>query len=117
MLTDLRVREILDDLLDLVLLRRVDVELDPGVEILDVLAHDDEIDVAAWCGHAAIRLLRRSSRRRVDALPARRQLKRDGKDVTIVVFPGAGHGLLDGPPADPNAPTVLVERRRLTPPT
>lgn len=29
--------------------------------------------------------------------------KRRGKDWTIIVFPGAGHGLLDDPPTDPRA--------------
>jgi pimeloyl-ACP methyl ester carboxylesterase len=33
----------------------------------------------------------------------RRIEKRRGKDWTIVVFPGAGHGLLDDPPTDPRA--------------
>jgi dienelactone hydrolase len=33
----------------------------------------------------------------------RRIEKRRGKDWTIVVFPGAGHGLFDNPPTDPRA--------------
>jgi pimeloyl-ACP methyl ester carboxylesterase len=37
------------------------------------------------------------------------QLKKDGKDITTVVFPGAGHGLLDVPPTDPNALPTLIE--------
>jgi alpha-beta hydrolase superfamily lysophospholipase len=33
----------------------------------------------------------------------------DGKDFTVVLFPGAGHGLLDTPPTDPRAmPTLLA---------
>ncbi len=36
-------------------------------------------------------------------------LKGEGKDFTIQVFPGAGHGLLDTPPTDPKAPTALVD--------
>jgi len=37
------------------------------------------------------------------------QLKSEGKDITTVVFPSAGHGLLDVPPTDPNALPTLVE--------
>jgi dienelactone hydrolase len=37
------------------------------------------------------------------------QLKAEGKDITTVVFPGAGHGLLDVPPTDPNALPTLVK--------
>ncbi len=37
------------------------------------------------------------------------QLKAEGKDITTVVFPSAGHGLLDVPPTDPNALPTLVE--------
>jgi hypothetical protein len=37
------------------------------------------------------------------------QLKKEGKDLTIVTFPGAGHGLLDIPPSAVNAPRTLVE--------
>lgn len=36
-------------------------------------------------------------------------LKAQGKDFTIVTFPGAGHGLLDSPPTDPQAPTTFVD--------
>jgi dienelactone hydrolase len=36
------------------------------------------------------------------------RLKRAGKDFTIVVFPGAGHGLVDNVPAAPEAPATLV---------
>jgi pimeloyl-ACP methyl ester carboxylesterase len=32
-----------------------------------------------------------------------------GKDFTIVMFPNAGHGLLDVPPSDPQALPTLVE--------
>jgi uncharacterized protein len=35
-------------------------------------------------------------------------LKAQGKDFTVVTFPGAGHGLLDTPPTDPQAPTMFV---------
>jgi uncharacterized protein len=38
-----------------------------------------------------------------------RSLKAKGKDFTVVTFPGAGHGLLDSPPADPKAPTMFVQ--------
>ena len=31
-------------------------------------------------------------------------LKAQGKDFTVVTFPGAGHGLLDSPPSDPGHP-------------
>jgi pimeloyl-ACP methyl ester carboxylesterase len=35
--------------------------------------------------------------------------KTEGKDFTVVLFPRAGHGLLDTPPSDPRAmPTLLV---------
>ena len=36
-------------------------------------------------------------------------LKAQGKDFTVVTFPDAGHGLLDSPPTDPQAPTIIVE--------
>jgi dienelactone hydrolase len=36
------------------------------------------------------------------------QLRREGKDLTIVVYPNAGHGLLDTPPSDPDALPTLV---------
>jgi pimeloyl-ACP methyl ester carboxylesterase len=36
------------------------------------------------------------------------QLEADGHDVTIDVFPNAGHGLLDDPPAAPEAPPTLI---------
>jgi dipeptidyl aminopeptidase/acylaminoacyl peptidase len=36
------------------------------------------------------------------------RLKRAGKDFTIVVFPGAGHGLVDNVPTAPEAPATLV---------
>ena len=32
-----------------------------------------------------------------------------GKDFTIVVFPNAGHGLVDNVPTAPEAPATLVE--------
>ncbi len=35
-------------------------------------------------------------------------LKGQGKDFTIVTFPDAGHGLLDSPPTDPQAPSTFV---------
>jgi pimeloyl-ACP methyl ester carboxylesterase len=37
------------------------------------------------------------------------RLKAQGNDFTVVTFPGAGHGLLDSPPADPKAPTTFVQ--------
>ena len=37
------------------------------------------------------------------------RLKSEGKDITTVTFPGAGHGLLDTPPSAPNAPQTLVD--------
>jgi uncharacterized protein len=37
------------------------------------------------------------------------QLKKEGKDITIVTFAGAGHGLLDTAPTAPNAPVTLVD--------
>jgi dipeptidyl aminopeptidase/acylaminoacyl peptidase len=36
-------------------------------------------------------------------------LKASGKHITVVVFPGAGHGLLDVPPSDPQALPRMVE--------
>jgi pimeloyl-ACP methyl ester carboxylesterase len=37
------------------------------------------------------------------------RLRKMGKDFTVVLFPHAGHGLLDTPPSDPRAmPTLLV---------
>jgi uncharacterized protein len=36
-------------------------------------------------------------------------LKAQGKDFTVVTFPDAGHGLLDSPPTDPQAPTTFVD--------
>jgi dipeptidyl aminopeptidase/acylaminoacyl peptidase len=36
------------------------------------------------------------------------QLKSEGKNIEVVTFPDAGHGLLDTPPTDPNAPANLV---------
>ena len=39
--------------------------------------------------------------------------KTAGKDFTVVLFPGAGHGLLDVPPTDPRAmPTLLAWIRK-----
>ena len=35
-------------------------------------------------------------------------LKGQGKDFNIVTYPDAGHGLLDSPPTDPQAPTAFV---------
>ena len=35
-------------------------------------------------------------------------LKADGHDITIHVFPNAGHGLLDVPPTDPDAAPTLI---------
>ena len=35
-------------------------------------------------------------------------MKRAGKDFTIVVFPDAGHGLVDTVPTAPEAPATLV---------
>jgi dipeptidyl aminopeptidase/acylaminoacyl peptidase len=37
------------------------------------------------------------------------RLTAQGKDVTVVTFPDAGHGLLDSPPTDPKAPTTFVD--------
>ena len=36
------------------------------------------------------------------------QLRSSGHDITIRVFPDAGHGLLDVPPTAPAAPTTLI---------
>jgi pimeloyl-ACP methyl ester carboxylesterase len=39
--------------------------------------------------------------------------KTEGKDFTVVLFPQAGHGLLDVPPTDPRAmPTLLAWIRK-----
>ena len=37
------------------------------------------------------------------------QLKKEGKDVTSITFLGAGHGLLDTPSSNPDAPGTLVD--------
>jgi alpha-beta hydrolase superfamily lysophospholipase len=37
------------------------------------------------------------------------QLNSEGHDFTIVTFTGAGHGLLDNPPAAAEAPTTLID--------
>ena len=37
------------------------------------------------------------------------RMKEAGKDFTIVVFPDAGHGLVDTVPTAPEAPATLVE--------
>src|SRR5207249_4953057 len=36
------------------------------------------------------------------------RLKARGKDITVVTFTGAGHGLLDVPPTDPDALPTMV---------
>jgi dipeptidyl aminopeptidase/acylaminoacyl peptidase len=36
------------------------------------------------------------------------ELKQQGHDFTVVTFPGAGHGLLDNPPTDPDATPSLI---------
>jgi uncharacterized protein len=36
------------------------------------------------------------------------RLKAEGHDITVRVFPGAGHGLLDVPPTAPGAPAALI---------
>ena len=36
------------------------------------------------------------------------RFKGAGKDFTIIVFPGAGHGLVDDVPSAPAAPPTLV---------
>src|SRR5439155_11624692 len=50
----------------------------------------------------------------VQSVALLRSIKRErGKDWTIVVFPGAGHGLFDEPPTDPRAaPTAEAWVRR-----
>jgi dipeptidyl aminopeptidase/acylaminoacyl peptidase len=35
-------------------------------------------------------------------------LKAQGRDVTVLTFPGAGHGLLDNPLTDPDATPSLI---------
>jgi dipeptidyl aminopeptidase/acylaminoacyl peptidase len=42
------------------------------------------------------------------------RLKAGGKDFTVIVFPRAGHGLLDVPPTDPRALPTVVEWIRRT---
>jgi uncharacterized protein len=37
------------------------------------------------------------------------QLKNEGKNVDVVTFPDAGHGLLDTPPSHPDAPRTFVD--------
>jgi pimeloyl-ACP methyl ester carboxylesterase len=36
------------------------------------------------------------------------RVKSEGHDLTVRVYPGAGHGLLDSPPTAPEAPTALI---------
>jgi dipeptidyl aminopeptidase/acylaminoacyl peptidase len=36
------------------------------------------------------------------------KLKAGGKDITVTVFPNAGHGLMDTPPTDPHAGPTMV---------
>ena len=36
------------------------------------------------------------------------RLKSEGRDISVQVFPGAGHGLLDVPPTAPEAPTTMI---------
>src|SRR5438105_2631194 len=71
MLADLGLADPLDHRLDLPLLGRIDVELDARVEILDVLAHHDQVDVAARGGHAGIGLRRPQVRVQVELLAER----------------------------------------------
>jgi hypothetical protein len=35
-------------------------------------------------------------------------MKREGKKFTVIVFPGAGHGLVDRVPTAPDAPATLA---------
>jgi len=37
------------------------------------------------------------------------QLKSEGKNIEVVTYPDAGHGLLDTPPSHPDAPRALVD--------
>src|SRR6266513_176415 len=71
MLADLGLADPLDNRLDLPLLGRIDVELDPRVEVLDVLAHHDQVDVAARRGHAGVGLRRPEVRIQVELLAER----------------------------------------------
>ena len=71
MLADLHLREPLDGLLDLAFLRRVDVELDSRVQVLDVLADHHEVDVTARRGHAGVGLRRAEVGVEVELLPER----------------------------------------------
>src|SRR5437870_13434773 len=58
MLADLGFADPLDHRLDLALLGRIHVELEPRVQGLDVLADHDKVDVAARRGHAGVGLRR-----------------------------------------------------------
>src|SRR6266704_1130816 len=71
MLADLRLADALDHRLHLALLRRVDVELDARVQILDVLADHHEVDVAARRGHAGVGLRGTEVRIKVELLAER----------------------------------------------
>src|SRR3982751_2100341 len=71
MVADLRLREALDELLDLLLLGRVDIEFDARVEVFDVLADDDEVDVATRCRYPGIGLGRPEIRVEVKLLSQR----------------------------------------------
>ena len=44
-----------------------------------------------------------------ESVPVLNMLKAEGHDITVFVYPGAGHGLLDVPPTAPEAPTTLIQ--------
>src|SRR5512143_2529103 len=62
---------LLDDVAHALQLGRVQVELDPRIEILDVLAHDDEVDVAHRRVDALVGLRRPEVRVEVELLARR----------------------------------------------
>src|SRR5438034_9637528 len=71
MLADLGFADPLDHRLDLALLGRIDVELDPRVQVLDVLADHDKVDVTAWRGDPGVGLRRPQVRVQVELLTER----------------------------------------------
>src|SRR5581483_784104 len=94
-LADLRVAFLLDDRAHARELGSPDVELDPGVEVLDVLADDHEVDVAHRRLDALVRLRRPEVRVQVELLAecdvhgahARSELRRERSLETDLVPP------------------------------
>ena len=65
---------------------------------------------AGWAGESDWKIVGQQEVEGLDEAEAIERLrKKEGKDFTVVLFPHAGHGLLDTPPTDPRAmPTLLA---------